>query len=456
VMRFDAIVLLRNQSLFWLILKNCARVNMTSLASWGGEEDEEVEVGEADLGNALTFATLDMLLALGSIEPPGDEIELYDNLRLDPYEWMEYSDRCAYALFQDNVWMANAKRTRHVVELLFRQGRARKPGRRVTADQLVYGHCCLRFSDGELCFLKIPPENVEKAEKLLGRIFDAIDDAQDEGGRIEVYVPPPRSASFRRDAWWSCHYVKIKKNKTLKASDAYRHYRNDIDDIILQAIRSRVIRGKSMSLRVAELCAGDGSLAEKFLQTFGGDTTTEESVRVESYIMIERNSILSKESIRKAQCITESPGCATTEINSLTIDVCTVDGLETIAEMDPKVNLWIAAGSVLCGQVGSEEMAQPVLAAMSSSLDQNGYALITGFTQSFLTPSLLASVGLRVMHASIPSSETNGLDSGFGRFHVFVLKRLGDDDKTATQNGIDECSDFLRRVMMTGAAATIT
>ena len=252
-MRFDAIVLLRNQSLFWLILKNCARVNMTSLASWGGEEDEEVEVGEADLGNALTFATLDMLLALGSIEPPGDEIELYDNLRLDPYEWMEYSDRCAYALFQDNVWMANAKRTRHVVELLFRQGRARKPGRRVTADQLVYGHCCLRFSDGELCFLKIPPENVEKAEKLLGRIFDAIDDAQDEGGRIEVYVPPPRSASFRRDAWWSCHYVKIKKNKTLKASDAYRHYRNDIDDIILQAIRSRVIRGKSMSLRVAEL-----------------------------------------------------------------------------------------------------------------------------------------------------------------------------------------------------------
>ena len=93
---------------------------------------------------------------------------------------------------------------------------------------------------------------------------------------------------------------------------------------------------------------------------------------------------------------------------------------------------------------------------IASSLDQNGYALITGFTQSFLTPSLLASVGLRVMHASIPSSETNGLESGFGRFHVFVLKRLGDDDKTATQNGIDECSDFLRRVMMTGAAATIT
>ena len=61
-------------------------------------------------------------------------------------------------------------------------------------------------------------------------------------------------------------------------------------------------------------------------------------------------------------------------------------------------------------------MAETVLKKMASTLDHdNGYIIVTGFTQSFLNPVMIDNAGLEVLHGSLPSVEAGGLESGFKR-----------------------------------------
>ena len=104
------------------------------------------------------------------------------------------------------------------------------------------------------------------------------------------------------------------------------------------------------------------------------------------------------------------------KLKHINVDVCSQSGESIISNeltgLSP--NLWIASGSVLCGQVGDFPMAETVLKKMASTLDHdNGYIIVTGFTQSFLNPVMIDNAGLEVLHGSLPSVEAGGLESGF-------------------------------------------
>ena len=79
----------------------------------------------------------------------------------------------------------------------------------------------------------------------------------------------------------------------------------------------------------------------------------------------------------------------------------------------------------MSGQVGRHDSAPAILKAMASSLTGEGIIIITGFTQSRLEPKLLDACRLEVVEASVPSPEAGGLESGFSRFHFFVLRKRG-------------------------------
>ena len=83
----------------------------------------------------------------------------------------------------------------------------------------------------------------------------------------------------------------------------------------------------------------------------------------------------------------------------------------------------IASGSVLCGQVGSPAMAEPVLKAVANVLKPTSLLVVTGFTQSYINPALLARHGLEVRRGSVSTDAVGGLSSGFGRFHLLALRR---------------------------------
>jgi len=75
--------------------------------------------------------------------------------------------------------------------------------------------------------------------------------------------------------------------------------------------------------------------------------------------------------------------------------------------------------------MGVSRKAQRVV-IMASSLKPDGCMVITGWTQSFLHPAMIARAGLKVVRGSISSEETQGkLESAFSRFHLFVLEKEG-------------------------------
>ncbi len=99
----------------------------------------------------------------------------------------------------------------------------------------------------------------------------------------------------------SVRFRKPKQSQRIPQANAgaisYRHYRNTIDSLILDTFRqlfglndniSTTLTSKStcksMRLRVAEICAGDGSLASKLL------SAAQESIR--TYTMFDRNAEL--------------------------------------------------------------------------------------------------------------------------------------------------------------------
>lgn len=109
------------------------------------------------------------------------------------------------------------------------------------------------------------------------------------------------------------------------------------------------------------------------------------------------------------------------------LDVCTVGSSEVLMEVE-RVDFWIASGSTLCGQVGDARFAEQTLRAMALSLKAGGHMIITGFTNNFLTPRMvcirimfrqipilvssqiqITLAGLKVVRASVPSAEADGL-----------------------------------------------
>ena len=105
------------------------------------------------------------------------------------------------------------------------------------------------------------------------------------------------------------------------------------------------------------------------------------------------------------------------------VDTATAKGQEVLEYVRPRPHIWVASGSTLCGQVGSPAMAEPTLNCLATSLRPGGVMVITGFTISFLTPTLIHNAGLMVEHASLPSSQVEGLDIDSGRFHLWILRK---------------------------------
>jgi hypothetical protein len=422
------------------------------------------------------------------------------NLTLETSEWRVNVDRFLYVQFERGQWLTE-DRQQSVVELLVRIGRPRSGNtaysqsdyvvegraRKLSDNLLTEGYIGMVFENGRVQYYVIDNERIEKLEEVLGHALSNLESWKAHEPRVEVYVAPSDKTPGKKNKFWSSTYVKIKKKKhvrhCIKKSAAYQHYRDNIDDILLQTVleyrpnsvtdggddddggedgEDGEISGKfgisgnsKMSkMRIAELCSGDGSFAFKLL--------TKESKNIESYVLFERNKQLSNVSRQRlsswlpSDALTEkSLECKNKEISNvdnvqiahINIDVYSQEGEERLNRLETGPNVWIASGSVLNGQVGNHTMAKSMLKGMASSLCSNNknsasaVIVITGYTQTYLTPQMIRECGLKIKKASVPSHEASGLCSGFGRFHMFVLEK---DEREYPENH----DGILRSIML--------
>ena len=429
-------------------------------------------------------------------------------LSLIPTLWREQLDRHLYMSLPVGRWL-DTSRTKSVIEFSCRIGKSHTSSHTDVTNatdkekekEKEFGFVGIFFDDNSFQFLIID-EDLTDLEITLGR---AIASCSGENTIVEVYVAPNESAKTRRDKWWNNSYIKIKSPRSqrkmlsdcpgspVKTSAEYMHYRDHIDDVLLHAVMehwniddgesggggekvSGKGNGKSVltkGIRIAELCAGDGSFAAKILsEKISKDIIT-------SYVLYERNKSLSYNSSDKlskwntnATATVTATANATShaqkemkgllslpvvlgdeekkkettddqeeetiqqkkycDIRFINVDVYDEKGEESLITLETKPNVWVASGSVLCGQVGNHEMAESTLRGMSESLDTNGIIVITGYTQTFLTPQILDRIGFKIIRGSLPSREAGGLESGFGRFHMFVLEKVN----TMQNNGV--------------------
>jgi ubiquinone/menaquinone biosynthesis C-methylase UbiE len=229
--------------------------------------------------------------------------------------------------------------------------------------------------------------------------------------------------TYFSDKWWDKRYPKNSASKAKAAEESddhgqnpYSAYRDTIDFLIVDKvewlIRSNLLfnTDEGAPLDVAELCGGDGSLAVHIMEQLEGHKL------LNSYVMLERNKVLLKNAKGKLSKWGEKS-------KLINVDTAADDGQELIGTLEPPPDFWIASGSTLCGQVGSAAMAEPTLLQMSRVLKPGGFMVITGFTTTFFTPSLLAKANLKVHHASMPSVEASGLETDVGLFHMWVLEK---------------------------------
>ena len=444
------------------------------------------------------------LLADGSIHNKthtniNDCIDETVQLSLIPTLWREQLDRHLYMSLPVGRWL-DTSRTKSVIEFSCRIGKSHTSSHtdvinatdKEKEKEKQLGFVGIFFDDNSFQFLIID-EDLTDLEITLGR---AIASCSGENTIVEVYVAPNESAKTRRDKWWNNSYIKIKSPRSqrkmlsdcpgspVKTSAAYMHYRDHIDDVLLHAVMehwniddgesggggekgSGKGNGKSVltkGIRIAELCAGDGSFAAKILsEKISKDIIT-------SYVLYERNKSLSYNSSDKlSKWNTNATATATVTANAtshaqkemkgllslpvvlgddqeketiqqkkycdirfINVDVYDEKGEESLITLETKPNVWVASGSVLCGQVGNHEMAESTLRGMSESLATNGIIVITGYTQTFLTPQILDRIGFKIIRGSLPSREAGGLESGFGRFHMFVIEKVN----TMQNNGV--------------------
>eukprot|EP00943_MAST-04B_sp_MAST-4B-sp1_P003421 g3421.t1 len=326
------------------------------------------------------------------------------------------------------MWLDHCKK-RSVIELLIRIGKPMEESGINGDRKEINAYVGLSFDDDKTTkFFTIREQSVAELEELIGKALAFVNDSIADDITCEVYVAPISTAQHRKDSWWSSKYVKFIHNEIankdqckdieIKASNSYMHYRENIDDLIIQAVEKcvdQLERGKNKmgnetnGLIISELCAGDGSLASKILQ--------ELQQCIGNYTLYERNKKLSIQSKNKTN---DSKG--STNVKCINIDVCSEEGEKLISNASA-TDIWIASGSVLCGQVGTMPNASSTLNAMVNSLGTAGFLIITGFTQSFLTPKMIYEAGCEVVHGSLPTIETAGLESGFKRFHMFILKK---------------------------------
>ena len=409
-------------------------------------------------------------------------------LSLIPTLWREQLDRHLYMSLPVGRWL-DTSRTKSVIELSCRIGKSHTSSHTDVTNatdkekekEKEFGFVGIFFDDNSFQFLIID-EDLTDLEITLGR---AIASCSGENTIVEVYVAPNESAKTRRDKWWNNSYIKIKSPRSqrkmlsdcpgspVKTSAAYMHYRDHIDDVLLHAVMEHWNIDEK-GIRIAELCAGDGSFAAKILsEKISKDIIT-------SYVLYERNKSLSYNSSDKlSKWNTNATATATVtatanatshaqkemkgllslpvvlgneekknetddqeeetiqqkkycDIRFINVDVYDEKGEESLITLETKPNVWVASGSVLCGQVGNHEMAESTLRGMSESLDTNGIIVITGYTQTFLTPQILDRIGFKIIRGSLPSREAGGLESGFGRFHMFVLEKVN----TMQNNGV--------------------
>lgn len=259
----------------------------------------------------------------------------------------------------------------------------------------------------------------------------------------------------------------------------YAVYRSSIDGLIEDTLCDFCGSGH---VHVLEICAGDGSLAERLLRGMshagsgGGDGSTSSGDNkggsrssshgasgpiIASYTCLERNGELADQARRKlvkfgeiAQVVqgdvTQRTAyrAATRAAATRAAATATSDGSGDPLGANPQPwsvpNLVISSGSVLCGQVGSAEGAEAALLEISDLLPEGGRLIATGFSISFLHPALLRRAKMaKVLRGSLPGAHPalpalqkrmGRKDAtaappppahAFGRFQCFVLQKVG-------------------------------
>ena len=287
---------------------------------------------------------------------------------------------------------------------LFRTGKSLK-GAAICAVEFEHRN---RPADALVLF-RLSPSLALLAEEAIEALLRAAPESE-----AHVYSSPEASEKVKRDKFWAAHYGGVDKKGKRKRppSSAYKAYRDSIDGVIEAALLRCVplLRrncassaagddgggGGGGELRVAELCGGDGSLAEVLL---GGRFGAE--MGIASYHLVERNVGLVSVARSKLAPWKE----ATVERMELTPSA-------RFSLAGPLPGLWLASGSVLNGQVGSAATAESALHAVADALAPGGLLLVTGFTRAFLHPALLHRTGLdEVVMASVPA-----IDAGAGAF----------------------------------------
>ena len=346
-------------------------------------------------------------------------------LVIDETKYLDGSaqDRHVYAAFDQGAWPASPDRQTWVREIVCRVGEGRMHESARSLWARIHFEGSNGAEDDYVLGMRVDgKEAIEWYEEQLSRGLALHD------GVCEVWVPPPPPEKLKKDAWWSKHYLKPGHED---GSVSYKTYRTYIDDVVLDAIQD--FDALPLNGRVLELCAGDGAFMERLLGR---------RPDVASYVFVERNADL---------CRRARDRCASAIVEGLCVDACAARRLIDIVEgragrshspsvssLPPKgdhtgdTSTWdmieppdvvVASGSVLCGQVGSPAMAEPVLKAVAALLKPTSLLVVTGFTQSYINPALLARHGLEVRRGSVSTDAVGGLSSGFGRFHLLALRR---------------------------------
>ena len=104
-----------------------------------------------------------------------------------------------------------------------------------------------------------------------------------------------------------------------------------------------------------------------------------DKINIEAYYLAERN----KELLKAAMSIDDS------RLVPIQLDVCKLTAKESLMECH-SVDIWIASGSTLCGQVGDPRFAEQTIQAIAETLVPNGKLVLTGFTNNYLTPTMVS------------------------------------------------------------------
>ena len=227
----------------------------------------------------------------------------------------------------------------------------------------------------------------------------------------QIYRTPFQCA-IRTDDFWGEHWT----NADFAASIDYRCYREAVDDLIEEAVRAHAC-GSGEAMNILEICGGDGALAVRLLRS---------DLNVSSYSLSERNVSLANAARQRLQEAASESGAATAVADA---DATQPEAYACVHGAAP--SLCIAAGSVLCAQVGSPADADAALHHISACLADGGLLISTGLSGTFLTPERLRKAGLdQVLRGSHPAKLTTcaanheaSMDHGFGRFQLLVLRK---------------------------------